>query len=73
MFRPVCGCDGNTYPNRCWALKAGQNIAATGECRLAGLGDHCGGFVRNPPRCAPPLVCDLRGHPPDTGGVCVER
>lgn len=29
---PVCGCDGITYNNRCYAQQAGQNVWQDGEC-----------------------------------------
>lgn len=32
VFAPVCGCNGTTYPNRCQAEMAGQNIATEGPC-----------------------------------------
>jgi hypothetical protein len=31
-YLPVCGCDGQTYPNACSAAGAGASIAVDGEC-----------------------------------------
>ncbi len=33
--RPVCGCDGRTYPNRCDANRAGTGVAAEEPCAEA--------------------------------------
>jgi hypothetical protein len=32
IYHPVCGCDGNTYPNACVAAKSGVTKWAEGAC-----------------------------------------
>ena len=32
VYKPVCGCNGTTYSNACFAAAAGQNVAHDGVC-----------------------------------------
>lgn len=58
-WAPVCGCDGQTYSNRCHAMSAGVGVASEGECvdaEPALEGEACDENTA----CGEGLFCDLR-------------
>lgn len=76
LFAPVCGCDGNTYSNSCFAAMAGTGVVAEGECEPPPPGSFCGGFAGI--QCPEGQVCvddpnddcDPENGGADCGGVC---
>lgn len=36
VYEPVCGCDGETHGNACYAAAEGVDVAYSGQCALAG-------------------------------------
>jgi hypothetical protein len=70
VWLPVCGCDGETYSNDCYAAAAGVSVAHEGPCESASA--ECGTLLGIP--CAEGEFCEM---PDDTcssadlGGTCV--
>lgn len=77
-YRPVCGCDGQTYGNKCMAAASEVSLAHEGACEdetAAGEGELCGGFAGI--ACATGLYCayprDAQCGAGDQSGVCAFR
>jgi hypothetical protein len=79
LFAPVCGCDGQTYSNSCFAAAAGTGVLHDGECEVEPPppGQFCGGIAGFPcpdgEICVddPSDDCDPENGGADCGGICV--
>ncbi|MBI4718604.1 MAG: hypothetical protein HY763_12415 [Planctomycetes bacterium] len=73
-FAPVCGCDGITYGNDCFAAGAGVSVRSQGECPAEGgaaAGEVCDGLQGL--ACAAGLYCnhdDGSCDAADQTGIC---
>lgn len=74
LYAPVCGTNGQTYSNTCFAGCANASIAHQGECGQPG--DFCGGMLglqcSDDNRCRYGASTFSAPHP-DAGGTCVAR
>ena len=64
IWTPVCGCDGMTYSNICYAHREGVNVAHHGECP---------GACFDNADCAPDEYCLTPPAACDGPGECVDR
>ena len=64
LWDPVCGCDGQTYANHCYAAMAGVNVEYAGEC-VSYCGDNSD--------CGPDYYCAKTVGDCDGVGVCEQR
>ena len=75
LVDPVCGCDGETYTNSCFAARVGVSVDHEGACESQG--QSCGGFAGLPcpdgQTCTddPSDGCDPQNGGADCPGVCV--
>ena len=71
VYAPVCGCNGVTYSNACFAASAGVNVASQGECKSTcpdPNSPQVGYVSQDPKECALLLFKCVPGSRPFSNG-----
>lgn len=64
VYTPVCGKNGMTYSNKCYALAAGMNVQCDGQC-------PCGGSPVVPTEEVPAVLPNEQGENPAGGNSMI--
>jgi len=70
IFKPVCGCNGKTYSNSCFAAMAGVNVKAEGACTKPKGGTYT---CKTNKECGKGDFCAKDMGKCDEEGVCAQR
>jgi hypothetical protein len=69
IFKPVCGCNGKTYSNECFAAAAGVNVASEGACKTGTAAKPC----KTNKQCGAGAYCAKETGKCDDEGVCAQK